>query len=208
MQSVTTVLTLEAVAEKPETVTHSLVLPTGEAIVFRPLQQGDEVGLADFLLSLSSQTRRFSAFSSYDLAMARALCEAINRYDKLRFIAVVGSRVVALLEFSFGLVAEDRERYRKNGIELDERTDCRFGPCIADAYQNRGVGSALLAPVLDIARRFGKRRMILWGGVLADNRRAIRYYEKNGFHLLGRFWNEDGSECRDGILTLLPEYGP
>jgi RimJ/RimL family protein N-acetyltransferase len=60
---------------------------------------------------------------------------------------------------------------------------------------------------LDIARRFGKRRMILWGGVLADNHRAIRYYEKNGFRLLGRFHNEEGLECRDGILTLLPEGG-
>ncbi len=62
---VTIVLTLEAVAEKPEIVTHSLVLSTGEVVVFRPLQRGDEVGLADFLQSLSPQTRRFSAFSHY-----------------------------------------------------------------------------------------------------------------------------------------------
>ncbi len=202
MEPVTTVLTLEAVAEKPETVTRSLLLPTGEAVVFRPLQPGDEVGLADFLQSLSPQTRRFSAYPSYDLTMAREMCAAINRYDKLRFIAVIGSRVVALLEFSFGIVAEDRKRFRSYGIELDERTDCRFGPCIADAYQNRGVGSALLPFMLDIARCFGKRRLILWGGVLADNQRAIRYYEKNGFHLLGRFRDEKGSECRDAILML------
>jgi len=200
-------LTLGAVAKNPETVTRSLALPTGETALCRPLQPGDEAELADFLQRLSPQTRRFSAYASYDLAMARALCEAIARYDKLRFIAVIGSRVVALLEFSFGIVAEDRERFQNYGIELDERTDCRFGPCIADEYQNRGVGSALLPFMLDIARRFGKRRLILWGGVLADNQRAIRYYEKNGFHLLGRFRDEMGSECRDGILTLLPEGG-
>lgn len=197
-------LTLEAVAKNPETVTRFLALPTGETALCRPLQPGDEAELADFLQRLSPQTRRFSAYASYDLAMARALCEAIARYDKLRFVAMVGSRVAALLEFSFGIVAGDRERYQSYGIELDERTDCRFGPCIADEYQNRGVGSALLPPLLDVARRFGKRRVILWGGVLADNHRAIRYYEKNGFRLLGRFQDETGSECRDGILTLPP----
>ena len=44
--------------------------------------------------------------------------------------------------------------------------------------------------------------MILWGGVFAENARAIRYYEKNGFRLCGQFQDPDGRECWDGFLSL------
>jgi len=202
MKDTTALLTLGTVAAKPEAVTGQLVLQTGEEMVFRPLKPDDEVGLADFLQRLSPQTRKFSTYPGYDLATARGMCEAIDRYDKLRMVAVVGLRVVALFEFSFGIVDSDRNRYRGYGIELDESTDCRFGPCISDEYQDKGLGSKLLAHVTDIARRFGKRRIILWGGVLADNHRAIHYYEKNGFYMLGRFRDDLGSEFFDGMFSL------
>ncbi len=195
-------LTLAAVATAPATVTSQLVLPTGESLHFRPLLPDDAALLATFLQGLSPQTRRFSTYDGYDLAAAQALCTAINRYDKLRLVAVVNEQIVALLEFSFAIVDADKARYASYGITLDEATDCRFGLCLADAYQDRGLGTLLLPLVLDIAERFGKTRMILWGGVLADNPRAMRYYEKNGFRLLGRFYDAQGITALDGILVM------
>src|SRR5438874_12740158 len=100
-------------------------------------------------------TRKFSSYPSDDLAAAREMCEAINRYDKLRMVATADRSIVALFEFSFSITHADRERYRSYGIELDERIDCRFGPCITDAYQDLGLGSALLPLAMDVARRFG-----------------------------------------------------
>jgi GNAT superfamily N-acetyltransferase len=202
MKVTTTILMLGIVAAEPKIVTSHRVLPTGEMLVFRPLRTEDERGLVDFLHSLSPQTRRFSSFTGDGRTAAREMCEAINRYDKLRMVAEVGPGLVALFELSFGLVAADKERYLGYGIELEESFDCRFGLCITDTYQNRGVGSTLLPFMLDIARRFGKRRILLWGGVLADNQRAIRYYKKNGFQMLGRFRDDQGTECYDGMLTL------
>ena len=202
MDTQSTILTLASVAADPATVTSHLILPTGETIVFRPLAPDDDGALADFLQNLSPQTRRFSTYASYDLAAAQEMCEAINRYDKLRMVATSGQRIVALFEFSFGLVNDDIKRYQSYGIALDERSDCRFGPCLADNYQDRGLGSQLLPAMLDIAHRFGKQRMILWGGVLADNARAIRYYEKNGFRLLGKFHNDMDEECWDAMRLL------
>jgi len=196
------VLTLASVAAEPATVTSHLVLPTGAAIVFRPLALDDDGALANFLQNLSPQTRRFSTYPSYDRVAAQDMCAAINRYDKLRLVATSGPQIVALFEFSFGIVADDIKRYQGYGIALDERNDCRFGPCLADDYQDQGLGSQLLPCMIDIARRFGKQRMLLWGGVLADNARAIRYYEKNGFRLLGKFWDNQGEECWDAMLEL------
>lgn len=195
-------LTLTSVAENPGVVSTRLVSPTGELLLFRPLGLGDETRLADFLRSLSPETRRFCVYPGYGPGAAREMCAAIARYDKLRMVAAAGAGIVALFEFSFGITDRDRERYVDYGVELDERSDCRFGACVADAHQIRGLGSALLPLIMEIARRFGKQRVILWGGVLAENHRAIRYYEKHLFRMLGRFRNDEGAECRDGMLLL------
>ncbi|MEU2180061.1 GNAT family N-acetyltransferase [Streptomyces thermolilacinus] len=56
-----------------------------------------------------------------------------------------------------------------------------------------------------MARRFGRNRIILWGGVLADNQRAIRFYEKQGFRTVGSFTGADGAESLDMMLDLPPE---
>lgn len=52
----------------------------------------------------------------------------------------------------------------------------------------------------------GRTRIILWGGVRADNPRAIRYYEKNGFQPVGLFTEADGSRSLD--LTQSPVAAP
>ena len=195
-------LTIGSVAARPDAATTCFASRTGEQIVFRPLLPIDAPQLAKFLEGLSPRTRVFSTYPGYDLAAAQGLCNAINRYDKLRFVAMAGSHVVALLEFSLSITEANRQAYQGYGIELNERTDIRFGLCIADGWQDRGLGSDLMPYLIDVARRLGKQRMILWGGVLVENSRAIHFYEKIGFRLLGRFTNGDGKDCRDGILIL------
>jgi len=199
-------LTLAEIARNPTKFVIHFVLATGEQLILRPLIASDVEKLARFFTALSPESRRLSTFASYDRATAQELCDAIARYDKLRF-AVVGASapeqpIVGLMEFSFDLTSGDVFRYTKIDYPLNPATDCRFGPTLADDWQNRGVGSLLLPPLWEIARRFGRTRVILWGGVLADNARAIRFYEKNGFRLVGRFVNGDGLDCCDMIIVL------
>jgi GNAT superfamily N-acetyltransferase len=201
MSSGATHLTLQTVAADPNLITFSLTLPSGEAILFRPLLSADVDRLASFLEGLSPQTRRFWIHASYDRNTARELCDAIARYDKLRLVAVKDGTIIALFEFSMDLVESDIERFHRYGIRLDPATDCRFGPCVADAYQGSGLAPRLFAPTTEIARRFGQRRLILWGGVFAENQRALRYYEKLGFQRAGEFVKEAGL-CYDMIYEL------
>ena len=71
-----------------------------------------------------------------------------------------------------------------------------FGMGVHDAYQGRGVGSALLAAALDFADRWwGALRIELT--VFADNARAIGLYEKHGFVREGR---HVAYAIRDGVL--------
>lgn len=63
------------------------------------------------------------------------------------------------------------------------------------------MGTLAFPLVADVARRLGRTRIILWGGVLADNARAIRYYEKNGFRPVGSFAAADGMPSLDMMFT-------
>ena len=200
-------LTLAQVAQRPLIVTYSVATRTAGNLVLRPLGAEDVDALAAFLMRLSPETRHFSIFNSYDHIMAQALCDAINRYDKLRFVVERASppAIIGLMEFSLDIPEGDLRRYAEYGVPLDARHDCRFGPTLADEYQGVGVGSALFPALIDVVRRFGKQRMILWGGVLADNHRALRFYEKQGFRRVGSFTEDDGLRVVDMILDLPPQ---
>ncbi|OKK04970.1 hypothetical protein AMK26_14485 [Streptomyces sp. CB03234] len=201
--------TLAEIAHDPLVLTRRLARIDGSDVVFRPLTRADTDRLAGFLVGLSPESRRLSTFDGYDLATAQDLCDAIARYDKLRLMLeeVLSGRIVGLLECSLGLNPDDIARYRAAGIRLTA-TDCRFGPTLADDYQGRGIGTQVFPLVADAARCFGKKRIILWGGVLADNPRAIRYYRKNGFQTVGSFTGTDGVRSLDMILDLDLLPGP
>ncbi|GAA2280573.1 hypothetical protein GCM10010402_41740 [Actinomadura luteofluorescens] len=199
-------LTLARIAEDPAVLTRHLDSRDGVPLVFRPLTRTDAESLAGFLAGLSSETRGFSTFDGYDLAAAEELCAAIARYDKLRLVleGEAPAGIVGLLEFSLALTQGDVERYRKAGVQLDEETDCRFGLTLSDDQQGQGLATLVFPLVCEVARRLGKRRIILWGGVLADNPRAIRFYEKNGFQWVGPFTGPDGRTALDMILDIVP----
>ena len=198
-------LTLSSVAGEPRQTTSIVALPDGMSILYRPLLPADVDCLAVFLSGLSPATRRFWEMESYDHAAAQDLCDSIARYDKFRMVAVeneaADQAILAIYEFAFSLGSE-LDRYRSYGIELSEEDTCRFGPCICDAYQNRGLGSTLMPGTFDIARRFGKRRFVLWGGVFQANPRAIHFYRKHGFVLAGSFQDAQGEDCLDMLLSL------
>ncbi|MFJ4898902.1 GNAT family N-acetyltransferase [Streptomyces sp. NPDC088727] len=196
-------LTLSAVADNPLILTRPVRLLDGSEVVFRPLTHGYADELASFLQGLSAESRRLATFDGYDLRAARELCDAIARYDKLRLVLseVVSGRIVGLLELSLDLHPSDITRYREAGVSLTA-TDCRFGLTLADDYQGKGVATRVFPLIADVARRFGKKRVILWGGVLANNPRAIRYYEKQGFRTVGSFTDADGARALDMILDL------
>ncbi|MCU0503799.1 MAG: GNAT family N-acetyltransferase [Anaerolineae bacterium] len=204
-------LTLAEIALEPHTLWYDVrnrtPLRDATLVRYRPLVAEDVDDLTAFLESLSPATRAWWYRDSYDRAGAEALCAAIGRYDKLRMVAVDLQRpaegLLALFEFSFGIPPGDHFRYGLYGVTLDETRDCRFGPCVRDDWQGRGLGSALMPATFDIARHFGRQRVFLWGGVYAENHAAIAFYRKHGFAEVGRFCTEDDRVSLDMIRDLV-----
>jgi len=75
-----------------------------------------------------------------------------------------------------------------------------LGMAIIARYRNQGIGSQMLAYLLDWARRKGLHKVTL--GVFANNKRAIHIYEKIGFTVEGvlRQQHRIGGHYVDEIL--------
>jgi putative acetyltransferase len=91
--------------------------------------------------------------------------------DRHTLVAVVNERVVGQL----GLHVIENPRRRDVG---------GFGMAVHDDFQGRGIGSALMAAMLDLADNWlGLRRIEM--EVWADNAAAVHLYEKFGFVVEG-----------------------
>lgn len=111
------------------------------------------------------------------------------------------SVVVGYFILELGVRAGDGERFGLHGIPLTADQTCTFAPSVGDAFQGRGLGSALMPLVLETARQLSRRRVILMGGVRADNPRARHFYAKFGFRPVGDFEAGGVDNC-DMVLEL------
>jgi diamine N-acetyltransferase len=184
---------LSQLTEDPDCITETIRLRSGDPITVRLVAPTDVVLLGRYFEDLSAETRRRYGPHPLTRAEAENLCGQGLSGGKLRLIALANNgagrdqEVIAYFILDLVIPEVEMERYRDYGILLDPRLTCRLAPSVADAYQDQGVGSAVLPKVLDLARRLGYRQMILFGGTQATNHRAIHFYQKFGFQTTGEF---------------------
>ena len=196
---------LTEVAADPELVTPRLDLPSEAPATLRPLCREDEAPLRAFFEGCGEATSRFYDIPADRAQLATAHCESIARYDKLRLVLeLAGGALAALFEFSTDLVDGDMERYRGYGLELHPGTDIRYGLCLRDVYQGRGIASCAHPHLMRVARKLGADRVILWGGVMASNQAALRFYRKHDFREAGFFAEEGAEPCIDMWVRTPP----
>jgi putative acetyltransferase len=75
-----------------------------------------------------------------------------------------------------------------------------FGLGVADAYQGRGLGAALIDQVMAAARRLGLNRVYLT--VVQKNHVAWELYERRGFVRYSEFVGKDGLAYYRMVATL------
>jgi GNAT superfamily N-acetyltransferase len=198
--------TLAQIADNPERITRSFSPRDGTALLLRPLGQEDEALLWDYFTRFGEQSRSVYRPHEFTREDAQEVCRSVGKDAKLYLLAVEREeeqeRIVAYFILHFAVSPDEEERYRAAGISLDTAKTCRLAPSVADAYQDRGVGSAMMPHVREIARECGCDRMILWGGVLAHNLRARHFYAKAGFREVGLFNAGKPTESYDMMLEL------
>src|SRR4051812_30917795 len=135
-----------------DSLTAIATLRTGERMTMRPLRADDASRFADYLGSLSEQTRARWGPHRFDAETAHHICETLDPADILRVVGTIPGhgeeRIIAYVLLKLGAWDDDRERYEKRGIPLDPETDATLAPSVADDYQNQGVGSLMMGHVL------------------------------------------------------------
>jgi ribosomal protein S18 acetylase RimI-like enzyme len=97
------------------------------------------------------------------------------------------NKIIAYCIIKLGYLESDYNRFLSYGIKLDSKIDCEFAPSVADKWQGCGIGNKLFYFILEDLKKTGVKRIVLWGGVQADNEKAVHYYRKHNFKLLGQF---------------------
>lgn len=86
--------------------------------------------------------------------------------------------------FAIVAVADEEGAERIVGVgrfDLRDEVSAEFALVVRDDYQGLGLGTALLARLLDLARARGVRLMT--GDVRAENRRMLRLLTSQGFRI-------------------------
>lgn len=143
-------------------------LKTGEHATIRPLRTDDGERLGDFYDTVPRADNRFYAPHPLDREHARSNAER----------ALSPTEVVLVLETPDGGIG-GYAWYRWKAPDAGHST---FGICIRRDYQEKGVGSALMARLAEIAGEVGPPAMHLT--VQKANPRAVALYRRMGFQVV------------------------
>lgn len=155
-------------------------------VELRKLNSDDYDNLCDYLDKLSIETRKRFGPHPFE---RNSIIEFYRNDLHTGYIAqdTETSEIVAYSIIKIGFLEHDVFRLQSYGLKLDHKTDATFAPSVADNWQSQGIGNALFQFIIADLKLFEINRVILWGGVQADNHKAVNYYRKNGFQALGKF---------------------
>src|SRR5438093_3039294 len=145
-----------------------LTLSDGGVVDVRPLERADRAGLVDAIGRLSERSRylRFAAVKPYlsDRELDRLLDVDHHHHEALLAVDPLTGRGVAVVRY----------------VEVaGEPGAAEIAATVADDWQGRGLGSALLAQLIERAREEG--HSALRASTLAANRASIAMLRRAGF---------------------------
>jgi ribosomal protein S18 acetylase RimI-like enzyme len=156
-------------------------------VYLRRLNANDLDGLYDYLENLSPETKKRFGPHPFD---KQSIID-FYAYPDIHWGYVAHTtdtnEIVAYSIFKLGYLESDYKRFLSYGIVLDGKLDCAFAPSVADLWQGCGIGNRLFYFMLADLKKTGIQRIVLWGGVQADNQKALNYYKKRNFRVLGQF---------------------
>ena len=139
--------------------------------------------LVSFYQQLQETTRRLYAPHSMD---RESLQQQITDPAHLMLLSFVEDELAGYQVFLKGTFPWERDRFTQYGITLNQHT-ASYAPVLGDPFQGRRLGAKMLEQALPLLKAAGITQLILWGGVQCANIRAVNFYLKNGFRIVGYF---------------------
>ena len=161
----------------------------GQAISIRPMRPEDLEIETEFVEGWSAETRYNRLFSAGSRTTPERFRQ-ITRIDYARDMALIATLMLEDREVQIGVA-----RY----VLRDDNKTCEFALAVADAWQHRGIGRALMLNLMDAAAAAGIETMI--GDILSSNAPMLQFMRALGFALES---SPDGPEVRRVRKRLAP----
>jgi len=177
-----------AIRPYPAQYISTITLSDGTLVTVRPIRPEDEPQMVKFHQSLSEESVHFRYFGSLSvekrIAHERLIRTCFNDYDReIALVAELKKPEAPPEILGVGRLVRTHE--------LDE---AEFAILIADAWQGKGLGSALLKRLVETGRAEKFRRIT--GLILGENRTMLEVCRNTGFNLQ---WQSDAGEWKAEI---------
>lgn len=146
-------------------------LTDGTPITIRPIRPEDAILEEKFINNLSEQSK-YLRFRGQLHELTPEILIRFTQIDYDREMALIAAYQDGSDEICVGIV-----RYVTN----PDQVSCEFAIVIADAWQNKGIGSHLLKCLMEIAENKGLQ--IMTGEVLASNTKMLTLVSNLGFEI-------------------------
>lgn len=179
-----------------------LGLRNGKSVDVRLLAPGDSEKLFDYFDKFfSAESKSRFGPHPFDKETINAICNVPNHEIK-RYVAIdEEENIVAYMLIKQGMIEWDEKRYTGRGEFFNYNTTITFAPSVADDWQSSGLGTAMNNHIEEELKLRGISNMILWGGVQANNEKAVNFYKKSGYRHSATFWH-DGKDNYDMVKNL------
>jgi acetyltransferase len=166
----------------PHHLVNKATLADGTVITIRPIRPEDAQIEADFVRSLSDESRYFRFMDTIRELSPRMLSH-FTRIDYDLHMALI-----AVTDIN----GQETETAVARYIVTDEGTSCEFAIVVADAWQCKGIGSRLMQTLIESARARGLSTM--FGNVLAGNHNMLKLMTRLDFQ--SKMQTENPGEIR------------
>jgi acetyltransferase len=167
--------TLRGAALHASQYVRSLTLKDGRPVTIRPIRPEDEPRMVKFHEALSDRSVYYRYFHMMNLSQR----VAHERLARICFVDYHNEMVLVVErtgpEADSEIIAVGRLNTPPGGDEAE------FAVIVSDQFQKLGLGTELLAALIDVARRENVARIV--GYILSENRAMQRACEKAGFQL-------------------------
>jgi acetyltransferase len=155
----------------PAHLVRSVTLADGASLVIRPIAPADAAIEQEFVRNLSAESRYFRFMD----ALRELSPQMLSHFTQVDY-----DRHMALVAVS-GESGETEVAVARYTVAPDD-VSCEFAIVVADAWQQRGVGTLLMAALMDAARE--RKLKTMFGEVLASNHRMLQFVRRMGFRIL------------------------
>ena len=129
-----------------------------------------------------------SSYLENDLSLVR-LCEELSNPNSEFYFASLENEVIGYLKINCD--SAQTEQKTANSIEIERIY-------LLKEFLGKNIGQLLLEHAFQIAREKGNENV--WLGVWEENKRAIRFYQKNGFEEFDKHIFMLGEDAQTDIL--------